>query len=136
MPAFMPFRAVTHPPARVRALARLASRHPLRALALADALFLLLFGVLFVRLWRLLPGEGVKLHGNIDAGVDLYGPKPDLLWLPGMVFVLLAGNALLARWARVRGEPLATWFLLGITVPILAGAIGAVLFLSFLNTTP
>lgn len=136
MDAVVALRRLARPRERARSLARRAMQHPFRALAVTDGVLWALFLALFLRLLRLIPGEGVKLHGNIDTGVDLYGPKQDLWWLPGMVIALLAVNGVLARWTRVRGELLATWFLLGTTVPILLGAVGAVVFLTVLNARP
>lgn len=105
---------------------------PVRLLVLGELLLLALFGAGFWALWKRLPTDGVKLHANIDTGVDLLGSRAEFGWLAGMVVALVAGNTLLA--VRLRSsQPAAAAMLLGATVPLLAGFLGVLLFIARLN---
>lgn len=85
-----------------------------------------------VIIWRQLPAEGVKLHGNIDVGIDLLGTRNDVLLILGGALVVVIANLVLAAWLQNR-EKLAAQFLLGTTVIFLAGINGALWFIFFLN---
>lgn len=105
---------------------------PVRLLVLGELLLLALFGVGFSMLWQRLPTEGVKLHANIDTGVDLLGTRAEFGWLAGLVTALIAGNTFLA--ARLRSsQPAAAAMLLGATIPLLLGFLGVLLFIARLN---
>lgn len=105
---------------------------PVRLLVLAQGALALAFLVTLLVVWRGLPAESVKLHGNIDTGVDLLGRRPELLWLLSVAVAITAGNAGLAAWLK-RREPVAALFLLAATVPLLAGLTGALVFIALLN---
>lgn len=105
---------------------------PVRLLVLGELLLLALFGIGFSALWQRLPAEGVKLHANIDTGVDLLGSRAEFGWLAGIVAALIMGNTLLA--IRVRAsQPVAAAMLLGAMVPLLVGFLGVLLFIARLN---
>lgn len=95
----------------------------------------LLIGALAVStiiIWRRLPVEGVKLHGNIDVGIDLLGTRNDALWVFMSAVVIVVANLGLAVWLQTR-ETLAAVFLLGTTIPLLVGLTGALWFIFLLN---
>lgn len=114
----------------VSELRRLTPVH--RFLLTGDALLYVVFLLGFILTWRMFPAEGVKLHGNIDTGVDLFGDRRELLWLTALATAVAFGNPLLALWARTRDRAAAT-FLIGSTLPLLAGFLGALVFLFKLN---
>ncbi|MDP3685314.1 MAG: hypothetical protein Q8R32_00615 [bacterium] len=105
---------------------------PVRLLILGELLLLVLFGIGFWVLWQRLPADGVKLHANIDTGVDLLGTRAEFGWLAGIVAALIAGNTLLAAWLR-SSQPAAAAMLLGATIPLLVGFLGVLLFIARLN---
>lgn len=92
--------------------------------------FLLGFGLLWIRL----PAEGVKLHATIDTGIDLYGNRVELLWILALAIVMVGGNTALALSLR-RTSPFASALLVGATIPLLLGFLGAVAFIASLNQT-
>jgi len=105
---------------------------PVRLLALCAVILSALFGVGFFALWRTLPLEGVKLHANIDTGVDLLGTRAEFQWLAGIATTMVIGNTLLA--VRLRSsQPAAAVMFLAATVPILIGFLGVLLFIARLN---
>lgn len=112
---------------------RLLRERPLRALLLAELALFTFFAVSATLVWRSVPTEGVKLHGNIDTGIDLSGNRSDILWIAAAGTLLTLGNAALALALR-NHEWLASLFLLGTTVPVLLGFSGALWFIFFLNT--
>lgn len=105
---------------------------PQRALRSGVVALAVLFLLAFFTTWHTLPPEGVKLHGNIDTGVDLFGSRTDLFWLlaagGGMAVLNIAGSV----WLK-RREPVAALFLLGMTPVVLLGLLGALLFIYLLN---
>lgn len=104
----------------------------LKALLLTElALVLLLAGSAYV-VWRAVPTEGVKLHGNIDTGIDLLGNRSDILWIAAAGIAMALGNVTLALMVRGR-ERLASLFLLGTAAPILFGFSGILWFIFLLN---
>lgn len=110
----------------------LGQARPLRLVLIADGLLALLFLALLTVAWRTLPADGVKLHGNIDTGVDLLGRRVELLWVAVAAALIVLGNGGLAAWLRTR-QPAAAAFLLGSTVPLLIGFVGVLLFVLSLN---
>lgn len=109
--------------------------HPLRALLCAEAVLFVLFLWFSVLVWRAVPVEGVKLHGNIDTGIDLLGSRSDIVWIAFTGAGAALGNGALALWLRKR-ERLASLFLLGTTVLVLLGFSGTLWFIFLLNQTP
>lgn len=103
-----------------------------RMFALGELGLFLLFVIALAAAWRTFPADGVKLHGNIDTGVDLFGARAELLWLLAAATGVAAGNTGLALWARAR-EPAAALFLLGTAIAILLSFFGVLAFLLFLN---
>lgn len=103
-----------------------------RILLLASATLAVLWVTAFIVLWRFLPVEGVKLHGNIDTGVDLLGTRADLLWIAATTGLFVGVNSALAAWLRHR-EPVAALFLLGTVPVLLVGLLGALFFVYHLN---
>lgn len=103
-----------------------------RLLVFIHAVLALAFVVAFLLVWRGLPVENVKLHGNVDTGVDLLGMRRELFWVAATATLVTAGNAGLAAWLKAR-EPVAALFLLSVNVPLLAGLLGALVFIYFLN---
>jgi hypothetical protein len=115
-------------------LPRLFARFPRSARVLLwveGALLVILCSTLFW-LWRSLPDEGVKLHGNVDTGVDLLGARRDLLWVGAFGVLVVTINATLA-WIVAPREEAAPLFLIGMSLPILALLLAAVFFLARLN---
>lgn len=108
-------------------------KKPASLFLLAEAVLAVIFVASFIALWRTVPTDSVKLHGNIDTGVDLLGRRVELAWVAATAALVTLGNGGLALWLRSR-EPVAALFLLGSTAPLLAGLTGALLFISFLNT--
>lgn len=108
--------------------------HPLRTLLCAEAILCVLFLASAVLVWRAVPAEGVKLHGNIDTGIDLLGSRSDIVWIAFTGVGAALGNGALALWLRKR-ERLASLFLLGTTVPVLLGFSGTLWFIFLLNQT-
>ena len=105
---------------------------PIRLLALCTVLLFALFGAGFFSLWRTLPVEGIKLHANIDTGVDLLGTRAEFGWLAGIAVTMVVGNTLLA--ARLRSsQPAAAVMFLAATALILIGFLGVLLFIARLN---
>lgn len=105
---------------------------PVRTLFFIEGVLFLCFAGGITWLWRSLPEEGVKLHGNIDTGVDLLGTRQDLLWIAVLGAVVYLGNGALA-WLVSPREHAAAVFLVASTIPVLLLLIGAVLFLARLN---
>lgn len=128
-----PFPQGSHagPPSRVGGFLRTLPK-PVRLLLILEAVLLFAFAVLFTYAWRQLPPEGVKLHGNIDTGVDLLGRKVELVWVAALAALVTVGNSGLAAWLKSR-DPAAALFLFGSTLPLLAGFAGALLFILRLN---
>lgn len=83
-------------------------------------------------LWRVVPQEGVKLHGTVDLGVDLLGGKNDLLWFGGFGGAVYLINVLSAL-VLARREKVACLYLLIATGMIFCVLIGTILFLFRLN---
>ncbi len=106
--------------------------HPARALLIAEAALFLAFLASASVVWRAVPAESVKLHGNIDTGIDLLGSRSDILWVVASGVVTSLGNGALALWLW-RREQLASLFLLGTTVIVLLGFTGATWFIFLLN---
>ncbi len=106
--------------------------HPFATLLGAEALFLLLLAGSAAAVWRSVPTEGVKLHGNIDTGIDLLGSRSDILWVTVAGTGAATGNVVLALWLKQR-ERLASFFLLGTTLAVLLGFTGALWFIWLLN---
>lgn len=106
--------------------------HPLRLLFYAEAVLFALFLGSSVLVWRAVPTEGVKLHGNIDTGIDLLGSRSDVVWIAFTGVGAALGNGALALWLRKR-ERLASLFLLGTTGLVLLGFSGALWFIFLLN---
>lgn len=106
---------------------------PVRLLLWAIVILTAVWIMAFTVLWRSLPVGGVKLHGNIDTGVDLLGNRADLLWIAAAAGFLVGVNSALAAWLRYR-EPLAALFLLSAIPALLVGLMGALRFVYLLNT--
>lgn len=117
----------------MRAPLLLGFPRPVRILLLASATFTIVWVIAFVAVWRSLPVDGVKLHGNIDTGVDLLGNRGDLLWVAAAAGFVVGVNGALAVWLRHR-EPVAALFLLGAVPALLGGLLGALQFVYHLNT--
>ncbi len=100
-------------------------------LAIEAALLALLIGGLGV-LVAALPEEGVKLHGNVNTGVDLLGSRNDLLWVGVFGLLVFLGNTLLA-WVVAARERAAAYFLVSASMPVLLLLIGVTAFLAKLN---
>jgi hypothetical protein len=113
-------------------LMRLLFEKPLRVFLLVELALFIFFTVSSYLVWRSVPAEGVKLHGNIDTGVDLLGARSDILWIAAAGTAVTLGNMVLALVLRNR-EWLASYFLLGTTVLLLLGFSGALWFISLLN---
>lgn len=95
----------------------------------------LLFGIFcggMVWLWKILPAEGVKLHGNINTGIDLLGRRDDLAWFGGMAVIIYLSNSLLA-FLFSRREKIATLYLLIATSLIMALLLATLVFLVMIN---
>lgn len=105
---------------------------PVRTAALCVMGLFLLFGIGFFLLWRALPVEGVKLHANIDTGVDLFGTRQEFSWLAGIAATMVAGNVLLALRLRA-SQPAAAAMFFGATIPIVIGFLGVLVFIASLN---
>lgn len=116
----------------MNALARLWHTHPLRLFLLLELSLFVLFGASAAFVWRAVPLEGVKLHGNVDTGIDLLGSRSDILWIAVAGSTMASWNMILALVLRNR-ERLASLFLLGTTVPVLLGFSGALWFIFLLN---
>lgn len=97
-----------------------------------DTLLLLIYASMLYWLWRVVPQEGVKLHGTVDLGVDLLGGKNDLLWFGSFGGAIFLINVLLAL-ILVRREKIAALYLLFATGMIFLLLIGTLLFLFRLN---
>jgi len=97
-----------------------------------DALLLAVYSAMLYLLWRVVPHEGVKLHGTVDLGVDLLGSKNDLLWFGGFGGAIFLINVLLAL-LLARREKVASLYLLFATGMIFFLLIGTLLFLFRLN---
>lgn len=106
-----------------------------RIVLLADVVLLVTFLLSFWSVWHSLPTEGVKLHANIDTGIDIFGQRKELFWLFGIAVSTVVGNTLLAKTLR-QSQPLAAGLFLGSTVPLLVGFLGALLFIARLNVSP
>lgn len=105
---------------------------PVRVLCMASAALALTWAIAFSVVWRSLPADGVKLHGNIDTGVDLLGTRGDLLWIAAAAGLFVVANGTLAAWLRYR-EPVAALFLLGAVPVLLMSLLGALFFVYHLN---
>jgi hypothetical protein len=97
-----------------------------------DALLLAVYTAMLFWLWKVVPHEGVKLHGTVDLGVDLLGSKNDLLWFGGFGGAIFLINVLLAL-LLARREKVASLYLLFATGMIFFLLIGTLLFLFRLN---
>ena len=105
---------------------------PIRVVALCTLGLLILFSVGFALLWRALPAEGVKLHANIDTGVDLFGTRAEFSWLAGIAVAMIIGNMVLALRLR-HAQPAAAAMFFSATIPILLGFLGVLVFIASLN---
>lgn len=83
-------------------------------------------------LWRVLPDEGVKLHGNVNTGVDLLGSRNDLLWIAVLGSSIISVNGVLA-WLAFSRDRAASLFLLSTSVAVMFLMLGVVIFLAVLN---
>lgn len=97
-----------------------------------DVLLFIIYALMFSWLWRVVPQEGVKLHGTVDLGVDLLGNKNDLLWFGGFGGAIFLINVLLA-FILARREKVASLYLLFVTGLLFLLLIGTLLFLFRLN---
>lgn len=94
-------------------------------------LFLMLVvGVAWLR--SRLPDEGVKLHGNVDTGVDLLGTRNELWWLAGIGGAVVAVNGILARFLAPR-DAVAVLFLFGTTIAVLVLFLVSLLVVAQMN---
>jgi hypothetical protein len=106
--------------------------HHFATLLGAEVFLLFLLAGSAALVWRSVPTEGVKLHGNIDTGIDLLGSRSDILWVTVAGTGAAIGNVALAFWLKQR-ERLASFFLLGTTLAVLLGFTGALWFIWLLN---
>lgn len=116
------------------ALSSLTNNQPrlFRILLIAElTLFLILVvGVAWLR--SRLPDEGVKLHGNVDTGVDLLGTRDDLWWLAGIGGAIVLVNGALARFLAPR-DAVASLFLFGTTLGVLVLLLVNLLVIAHMN---
>ena len=115
-------------------LATLVTRFPraARMLLSGGGILFLMFLVGLAWLSRSLPEEGIKLHANVDTGVDMLGTRQDLLWIAVLGTAVFVGNSVLA-WILAPREHAAMFFLLGATIPVLLLLLGSLVFLAGLN---
>ena len=131
--AYRPLASYTQPSMRIPILNSFPQTA--RLAILTELTLVLAFLATFSFVWRTLPSDGIKLHANIDTGIDLFGSRQELLWLVGMFIAMTGGNTFLAAVLR-RQQPLAAVFLFGATLPLLIGFLGVLAFILKLNLPP